>query len=57
VPSRTERILAALIWCALSIAGFAVEDLAKLQADNLEGRRNGFHGKIIDPLVRLRKMG
>ena len=41
--------------CSLSIAGFAVESLTKFQADDLEARWNGFHGKIIGPLVRLRK--
>ena len=43
--------------CSLLIAGFAVESLTKFQADDLEARWNGFHGKIIGPLVRLRKTG
>jgi hypothetical protein len=39
------------------IAGFAVEDLTKFQADDFEARWNGVRVKIIGPLFRPRKSG
>jgi hypothetical protein len=53
-PRHAEPSLTGL---RLSIAGFAVKDVPKFQADDFEAGRNGIHVKIIEPLLRLRKTG